>query len=147
MLDIPIGQKGDEYITVSSGAIDAVVFPCSNFESSILLSHLIDRHGFVESDLIQSRFSKSFLVGEVEYKGEKQPINVTLWCWQVGSVWLCFVESVGDFFSYNIVDDWLREHFPCRWNQGRQQAIFDPMNFRNCVSAIKEAIAKRGEVK
>ena len=145
MIKIVIAKnvKTEESVTISSEEISAVVFPCSSFELFILQEDLRTKYGFTEEELIQPRMTEPILVDWiVDTIDGRQPISVNLWCLRIKNVWVCFVEPASDMFSYTKVDDWLRGHFTCTWRQGNAKAFFDPMNFHNCIFAVKEAIAK-----
>ncbi len=145
MIDIVIGEEYEsgKDITISSEDVAAVVFPCSSFEAHTLWRQLQDIWGFSNQELIQPRLGRPMLVDWCHFLGEEKEILVVPWCWNVRGVWLCFVESTGNFSSYNLIEEWIDGHFPCTWDGGTRRAVFDPFNFHNCVRALKEAIATK----
>jgi hypothetical protein len=138
MIDIVYGSTGERDLTISSEQVSAVVFPCYDFEELIIYREMVERFG--EENLSQPRLSKSTVVDWVNLLGEVKEVRVVLRCWRVKEAWVCFVGPLGDMFSYNMAEDWLKGHFSCTYDKGRRRAFFNPMNFHNCIIALEEAI-------
>lgn len=130
-------------ITICSNDVAAVVFPCSQFEVGVLIESLTTLYGFKPEELQEPTCGTQFLVDWVQHLGECQPIHISLRCWRVCGVWICFAGPAGDIFSYRMAEDWLRGHFSCKRSDGQARAFSDPSNFHNCVAAVLEAVRKR----
>lgn len=145
MLNIQIGIDPDtsEPITVSSEDVHLVVFPCSSFEIHVLWKQLQEHYGFLQDRMREPRVTTMFTVDYVTFLEKRKWIQVCLWCWNIEGAWVCFVQPIGDMFSYTMVEEWLKGHFNFHYEKGT--AICDPNNIHNGVKAIERVTGKKAK--
>lgn len=139
-LDIPysVNKETGKDLCIKSTEVNAVIFPCTHFEQACLIQELTNTYWVKDDDITQYKAGSIFTVDWVGFLGERKPITVELSLWMIKGAWVCFVAPSGDIFSYLLVEEWVKGHFPCQYDNNLRRAIFDPDNFHGCVQAIEE---------
>ena len=89
-----------------------------------------------DKDLNWSNFSEcySIKVGEVNSMGVNYPVMVTFKFSRIGDTLVAFYESNSRCCDWNMIEDYITEKYPIKYDNDSRRAMTNIDNFHNCYS-------------
>lgn len=83
-------------------------------------------------------------VGDLILKDDSEcPVNIMLRFAIVNDIRICFYHPCSRMVDFDMINDYLFEHFPVKYDQGTRRAFEDAENFHNVYSFLKQERNKR----
>ena len=74
-------------------------------------------------------------IGHINKKKTK-PVFVSFFFVEINGKRVCFYECTSRFVDHTMVENYILERYPVKYDGGTRRAMTDAMNFHNCVNAI-----------
>jgi hypothetical protein len=78
------------------------------------------------------------IIGHIN-KQKTKPVNLHFSFANINGQYICFYDAISRFVDHTMIEDYIRKHWPIKWDSGTRSAMTDASNFHHALDAIKEA--------
>lgn len=78
------------------------------------------------------------IIGYIDPGAQKMPVNVCFTFEKIYGQRICFFNVVSRYADHTMVEDWLKKHYPVKYDNGQRDAITDALNFVHALHHCKK---------
>jgi len=64
---------------------------------------------------------------------EKHPVCVDFSFAKINGKYVCFYDATSRIVDHQMVENYIKENYPVKWDSGSRTAMTDGMNFHHCL--------------
>jgi len=88
-------------------------------------------------DIKQDNYGFSQIIGHIN-DDKEMPVCLCFSFNIIEGCRVCFYESTSRFSDRTMIEEWLKENYPVKWDRGTRTAMTNAMNFHHAIDHIRE---------